>query len=53
MRPHFHTDGVQLTMTTLGVLVIIHALRLAAIAISKTDRGAGVGKALAAFALAD
>lgn len=52
MRPHFHTDGVQLFMTALGVLVIVHAMRLAAIQLSKSDQFGGAGKALAAFALA-
>lgn len=53
MRPHFHTDAVQIGMTALGVLVVIHAMRLAAIALAKSDRAAGLGKALGAFALAD
>ena len=51
MRPHIHSDIVSLVVTTAGVLVIIHVMRLAAIQLSKANEGAG--KALAAFALAD
>jgi hypothetical protein len=52
MRPHFHTDVVQLGMTTLGVLVFIHVMQLVAIKMSDSGRLSGAGKALAAFALA-
>lgn len=53
MRPHFHTDAVQIVMTTIGVLVVIHVMRLAAIQLAKNPSTAEAGKAIGAFALAD
>lgn len=53
MRPHFHTDAVQIVMTTLGVLVVIHIMRLAAVQLAARPGSAKAGEILAGFALAD
>lgn len=53
MRPHWHTDAVSIVITTLGVLVVIHALRLAAIQLAHNPTTAKAGEILAGFALAD
>lgn len=50
---HFHTGPIDLLVTAAGVLVIIHALRLGAAWLADRPATAGVGKAVAAFALAD
>lgn len=53
MRPHFHTDAVSIVMTTIGVLVVIHAMRLAAIQLARNPMSAKAGEILAGFALSD
>ena len=43
---HFHTDAVQLLITALGVIVVMHMLRIGGgfLADSKTPALASVGK---------
>ena len=53
MRPHWHTDAVSIVMTTVGVLVVIHAMRLAAIQLATHPTTAKAGEVLAGFALSD
>lgn len=53
MRPHWHTDAVSIVMTTIGVLVVIHAMRLAAIQLAHNPTTAKAGEIVASFALAD
>lgn len=52
---HFHTGPVDILVMTVGVLVTIHVLRLAAIGLVKTGNPtlAGGGKVIAAFTLSD
>lgn len=52
---HFHTGPVDILIMTLGVLVTIHVLRLAAVGLVKTGNptAAGAGKVVAAFTLSD
>lgn len=52
---HFHTGPVDVLVMTVGVLVTIHVLRLAAVAAIKsgTPIGVGAGKVIAAFTLSD
>lgn len=52
---HFHTGAIDILVMTLGVLVTIHLLRLAAIGMVKSGNPtlAGAGKVVAAFTLSD
>ena len=54
MKPsgHFHTGAIDILLTTAGVLVVIHALRLGAGWLADHQSTEGAGKVLAAFALA-
>lgn len=48
---HFHTDAVHLVITTLGVLVIAHGIRLgAAYLVRRGGKAATVGKVAGAVA---
>lgn len=53
MKGHFHTGPVDLVVTTLGVLVIVHVLRIVAAQLADRPATAGAGKVVAAFALSD
>lgn len=53
MRGHFHTGPVDILVTTLGVLVAIHVMRLLAVQMADRPGMAGASKVLATFALAD
>jgi hypothetical protein len=48
---HFHTGAIDILLLTAGVLVVIHAMRLAAGALADHKSTEGAGKVLAAFAL--
>jgi hypothetical protein len=52
---HFHTGPIDILVMTVGVLVTIHVLRLAAVGLVKTGNPslAGAGKVVAAFTLSD
>jgi hypothetical protein len=53
MKGHFHTGPVDLAVTAVGVLVIIHVMRIVAAQLAERPWGAGAGKVVAAFALSD
>jgi hypothetical protein len=55
MNGHFHTGPVDIVVTTLGVLVVIHVMRVVAaqLADSKSSTLVSGGKVLASFALSD
>lgn len=52
---HFHTGPIDIAVMTVGVLVAIHVMRLAAIGLIKTGNptAIGAGKVIAAFTLSD
>lgn len=37
MQNHFHTDGVQLVITALGVLIVFHVLRIVSVQMVGSD----------------
>lgn len=55
MKGHFHTGPVDILITTAGVLVVLHALRVAAGYLADRDSSylRATGKVLAAFTLSD
>lgn len=52
---HFHTGPIDILVMTVGVLVTIHVLRLAAVGLVKSGNPSlvGAGKVVAAFTLSD
>lgn len=48
MQNHFHTDAIQLGITALGVIVVMHLIRIAGaqLADSKTPALASLGKGM-------
>lgn len=48
MQNHFHTDAVQIFMTAIGVIVVMHLIRMTGSAIVDSDNRllAGIGKGL-------
>lgn len=52
-KGHFHTGVTDIVLTALGVIVVVHVLRVAAGVLVDHQATAGAGKVLAAFALSE